>query len=48
MTTKKRHCQHPSTSFSDALLFQSLSDLIGQSVCGCGCIVLGYSGQAGA
>ena len=31
MTTKKRHCQHPSTSFSDALPFQSLPDLIGQS-----------------
>ena len=34
-------------SFPDALLFQSLPDLIGQSVCGCGCLVLGYSGQAG-
>ena len=32
MTTKKRHCQHPSTSFSGALPFQSLSDLIGQSI----------------
>ena len=28
MTTKKRHCQHPSTSFSDALLFQSLPDFL--------------------
>ena len=34
-------------SFPDVLLFQSLPDLIGQSVCGCGCLVLGYSGQAG-
>ncbi len=28
-------------------LFMSLPDLIGQSVCGCGCLVLGYSDQAG-
>ena len=35
MTTKKRHCQHPSTSFSGALPFQSLPDLIGQSTTLC-------------
>ena len=34
-------------SFSDIFPFLSLPDLIGQSVCGCGCLVLGYSGQAG-
>ena len=34
-------------SFSDIFPFLLLPDLIGQSVCGCGCLVLGYSGQAG-